>query len=142
MAADNVFPKITGDIPYPSDVNGFYPTGTVIAWAKSLTGVPTLSSHWQECNGQTLSDPLSPYNGQALPNLNGSGGGTQRFLRGSTTSGSTGGSETHTHNITVSVITPPGTVGTDNVGNSGVVTSAETSTLPSYYEIVWIMRVR
>lgn len=65
------------------------PIGTIMAWHKSMTGTPALPSEWLECNGQTVSDALSPYDGQALPDLNnpptGYNGG--RFLRGNTTSG-------------------------------------------------------
>jgi hypothetical protein len=59
------------------------PVGTICAWHKSLTGTPSIAYGWVECNGQTLSDADSPYNGQVIPNLNGDG----RFLRGSSTSG-------------------------------------------------------
>lgn len=74
-----------------SNNNGVNPIGAIIAWHKSLTGTPAIPAGWVECNGQTLSDAGSPYNGQVIPNLNGtpsggySGGG--RFLRGGTTSG-------------------------------------------------------
>ncbi|MBF0290509.1 MAG: hypothetical protein HQM14_22090 [SAR324 cluster bacterium] len=59
------------------------PFGTVIAWHKNLIGTPSLPSEWVEANGQTISDPDSPFNGQAVPDLNGSG----LFIRGSLTSG-------------------------------------------------------
>jgi len=119
-------------------VNNTPPIGTILAWAKNLTGVPSLLNNWVECNGQVLSDAESPLNGQTIPNLNGSGG-TQRFLRGSTTSGSTGGSETHHH-------TQNATSGTgyssDNAGKAHGVDTSDTSTLPSYYEVVYIMKVK
>jgi hypothetical protein len=135
---------------------GIVPVGGVVAWMKSFTNTPALPDGFVEGNGQTLSDSDSVYNGQTIPNLNGSGG-TKRFLRGSTTSGTTGGSETHTHcysgtacsappNQTVS----PGATGTPvtAAGPShshtvcyGGVTQAK-STLPSYYEVVWVIRVK
>ncbi len=59
------------------------PVGTIVAWHKSLAGTPGLPDGWVECNGQTLVDAASPYNGQALPDLN----GENRFLRGSGASG-------------------------------------------------------
>lgn len=116
------------------------PVGAVVAWLKSFTNVPaTLPDGWVECDGSVISDADSPMNGETLPDLNGNSG-IQRFLRGSTTSGSTGGSESHTHSL-------PGTYaqgsnsGTSvlqaNAGNTG-----STSTLPSYYEVVWIMRIK
>lgn len=59
------------------------PIGTIVAWHKSLTGTPTLPDGWVQCDGQTLRDSASPYNGQVIPNLN----GEARFLRGGATSG-------------------------------------------------------
>jgi hypothetical protein len=79
------------------------PIGVITAFHKSFTNTPTLPWGWVECNGQTLSDTESVFNGQVIPNLNNNGGGgSNRFLRGATTSGTTGGSDTHTHTITTS----------------------------------------
>jgi photosystem II stability/assembly factor-like uncharacterized protein len=47
------------------------PVGTVQAWLKNYDNTPALSSDWVECNGQTLSDAGSPFNGQVIPDLNG-----------------------------------------------------------------------
>jgi len=113
------------------------PIGSVLAWLKSYTNTPTLPDGWVECNGQTLSDSDSPYNSQVIPDLNGSSG-TERFLRGQTTSGGTGGSETHSHTINVAA-----TIGGGTGGNNLPTTTTNTaSTLPSYYEVVWIMRIK
>lgn len=71
--------------------------GFVVAWQKSYANVPALVAEAVETNGQTLSDAQSVYNGETIPNINGSGGGTQRFLRGASTSGTTGGADSHTH---------------------------------------------
>ncbi len=62
---------------------GIVPIGSIIAWHKSLRGTPALPNGWVECNGQTISDGDSPYNGQGVPDLN----GERRFLRGSDVSG-------------------------------------------------------
>ena len=75
--------------------------GTVKAWHKSLTGVPSiLPWGWVECIGQTLSDSESPMNGETLPDLNNNG----RFIRGSNTSGDTQANQNleHLHNNTLS----------------------------------------
>ncbi len=70
------------------------PIGAIIAWHKNLSFTPDLPYGWVECNGQTLNDGESPYNLQAMPDLNSTppgiypppnGGG--RFLRGSSHSG-------------------------------------------------------
>lgn len=113
------------------------PVGAVVAWLKSFTGVPsTLPAGWLECDGSTVSDADSPLNGETLPDLNGSAG-TQRFLRGSTTSGSTGGSETHNHSI------PNAADGDNGLGQTRASLSTNSaSTLPSYYEVVWIIRIK
>jgi hypothetical protein len=62
---------------------GIVPIGSVIAWHKTLSGVPVLPDGWVECNGQTLADSGSLLNGSVIPNLN----GEERFLRGSSASG-------------------------------------------------------
>jgi hypothetical protein len=72
------------------------PIGGIIDWYKSAAGVPALIGGWAECNGQTLSEPLSPLNGTVLPNLNGNAAGADTFsnskiapfTRGAATSGS------------------------------------------------------
>lgn len=69
------------------------PIGTIMAWAKDLTGIPALADSWVECNGQTLSDSESPLDGQVIPNLNGG----NRYLRGGITQGSFGGAQNHSH---------------------------------------------
>jgi hypothetical protein len=110
------------------------PVGGIVAWNKSMTGTPSLPSGWVECNGQVLSDAASPYNGRTIPNLNGVSA-TPRFLRGGTVSGSMGGSEEHLHESNQA--------GCDAGGNyRALQPTAPTSTLPSYYSVVWIMRVR
>ncbi len=66
------------------------PRGSIIAWHKSLTGTPNLPDGWVECNGQTISDSDSVYNGQIVPNLNGqfqSYHSRGVFLRGGVSSG-------------------------------------------------------
>ena len=74
------------------------PVGSVVAWLKSYDNAPALPPGWVECNGQVLNQPASPFNGQTIPDLNGQAG-ARRFLRGSTSSGSVGGAESHQHSI-------------------------------------------
>ena len=66
------------------------PLGTVLAWHKSFNNTPALPDGWVECNGQTLNDPASPYDGQVIPDLNNpknAWNSKGSFLRGDTTSG-------------------------------------------------------
>lgn len=122
---------------------GLVLVGAVVAWAKSFTNTPALPSEYVECNGQTLSDAQSVFNGQTIPNLNASGGGSQRFLRGSSTSGSTGGTETHTH--TRGAHDPLGFIAddTDPALFPGCMTAMTTvNHLSSYYEVVWCVRIK
>jgi hypothetical protein len=119
------------------------PIGAMLPWAKSLPGVPALSSRFVECNGQVLNDPESPLDGQTIYNLNGAGGGTKRFLRGSSTSGTTGGAETHAHAVSFSNsnTAQAGTDFTAAENGAGGITDAQ-SHLPPYCEVVWVMRVK
>ena len=79
----------------PAVTTPITPIGAVIAWLKSFTNTPNLPDGWVECDGSTLSDSDSPFNGQTIPDLN----GDNRFLRGDATSGGTGGAtaSVHTH---------------------------------------------
>lgn len=112
------------------------PVGAIIAWLKSYTNTPqTLPSGWVECAGQTLDDADSVYDEQVIPDLNGG-----EFLRGSSTSGGTGGSETHSHTIDAHEDSKgTGTSVEPYVRDSS---TNETSTLPTYYNVVWIMRIK
>jgi hypothetical protein len=138
--SDVVVANPSGDLRRNTSIGGGQiPIGAVTAWLKSFPpGAPPLSSNFVECNGQILSDPGSIYNGQVIPNLN----GQNRFLRGSTTGGATGGSSTHNHSI--SAPTEP-IVNNSYDLNRTYANSASTSTnnnLPPYYEVVWIMRIK
>lgn len=95
---------------------------------------------WVECNGQTLDDDESVYDGLVIPDLNGSSG-TERFLRGQISSGGIGGTETHTHSISKPGAEASGGGATGYTGQAAA-TASQTSTLPSYYEVVWIMRIK
>jgi hypothetical protein len=143
---------------------GIVPIGSIIAWTKSMGGVPALPEQFVECNGQVLNDPESALNGQAIPNLN----GENRFLRGSVSSGSTGGSTSHNHqwaddygadgvpgikvlnaadNITSASYNSAGSrIGFSYSQSSftldGDYWTKNTTALPPYYNIVWIMRVK
>lgn len=136
------------------------PIGTVNSWLKSFTNTPTLPFGWVECNGQTLSDADSVYDGQTIPDLN----GDNRFLRGNATSGDTGGSEEHNHQWTQDNSTSTsrtweadgstvknlntrafGATGGPIIGlnlDQNNSYTKDTDTKPPYYGVVWIMRVK
>lgn len=113
------------------------PIGGIIAWIKSFSNVPQKLPHgWAECNGQVLSDAQSIFNGLTLPNLN----SDNRFLRGASTSGTTGGADTHSHVTTQDA----GLNGNNNAGvySEATGTTDAVSSLPKYYEVVWIIRIK
>jgi hypothetical protein len=83
---------------------------------------------------KVLNDAGSPLNGQTLPDVN----GQQRFLRGASASGGTGGA------VTMNL---GGEVRVDNNQDACTTTVAsapqpDLPILPSYYEVVWVMRVK
>ena len=118
------------------------PIGTIMSWLKDYTNTPSLPDGWLECNGQTLSDSDSPYNGQVIPDLN----GDNRFLRGNSTSGATGGEETTPAHYHITFL-PEGRGGSTGGGVDGD-TSYQTDSKnahdnrPPFYDVVWIMRIK
>lgn len=137
-------------VAFSRRADGSVPIGSVIAWHKSMAGTPPLGAGWVECNGQIISDPESPYNGQTVPNLN----GQARTLYGGSVSGSTRMEDSlpaHSHG--------PGTLKFKTASNwpaaqasqqnycsgemcGGTTGSAEAGTPFAAFQVVWIMRVR
>jgi hypothetical protein len=114
---------------------GAVPIGGIVPWMKNFSGAPSLPGEFAECNGQVLNDVASPFHNQTLPDLN----GEQRFLRGSATSGGTGGSTAHAHTYN----------GAQGASVGGDFTAADNSSgttfsehLPPFYEVVFVMRVK
>ncbi|TND07920.1 MAG: putative membrane-anchored cell surface protein [Bacteroidetes bacterium] len=136
---------------------GIVPIGSIIAWHKSLPGMPGLPDGWVECNGEKLNDAASRFHNQMIPNLNQAG----KFLRGSDISGAmqVDAFQGHHHiveNGADSSYYPGGTfqmtVGT-NSHNAGRVQAPASDgkngeprianeTRPSNMSVVWIMRVK
>lgn len=58
------------------------PVGGHMGYLKGFTGCPPLPYNWVEMNGQTLSNPLSPFNGQVIPNWNGNAAGADTLSNG------------------------------------------------------------
>lgn len=113
---------------------GVIPIGGVTAWLKSYPNTPALPAQFAECNGQTLSDGDSPYNGQTLPNLNGTDEASKKFLRGATTSGGAGNTYQHSHSW--------GSIGGVFADDGTPYHIADSSHIPPYYEVVWIIRIK
>lgn len=104
------------------------PIGVVLDWYPALAGVPVLSYGFVQCDGQTLTDPASPMNGQVIPNLNGAAAGADTFsnsktavyTRGGTVSGTYSADTVKAHTHGTSAITAathshgPGTFSTDS----------------------------
>ena len=144
MAYDPNFPPTNAEIvsaqfraQFQGLLDAAAPIGSLKEWLKNFPNTPPLSANWAECNGQVLNDPQSPYNGIALPDLNGATG-PQRFLRGASASGGTGGSDT---------MNLGGEVPADNNQDASTTSVAsapqpDLPILPSYYEVVYVMRVK
>ena len=111
------------------DGYGVVPIGGIIAWLKSYANTPTLNSAFVECNGQVLADTDSPYNGATIPDLNSA---TNRFLRGNTASGTTGGALTHTHTQSYA---------SRRYADYNFAYGPRNHE-PPYYDVVWVMRIK
>lgn len=151
--------SLAADTQSGSAVTDVFPDGNE---NYSIYATPKLNPGWYELNGQTISDANSVYNGATLPDVNNS---TQSFIRGANKSGGTGGSETHNHqwytvngstnNPVLALATPiqpasmsynsSGTAvnftGTTYTTNTNLYTN-KVSTLPTYYEMVKIIRIK
>lgn len=119
---------------------GGVPIGAIVMWSGDQFGM-SIPDGFVFCNGGFVSDPASPINGAAIPDFN----VARRFARGNTASGGVGGSDTHNHLAT----TPEGSARTDggeqasflrNPGEAFITASG--SSLPSYGDVIFIMRVR
>jgi hypothetical protein len=124
---------------YSSEAIGMVPIGAVVAWCKDFTGTPSLPAQFKECDGTQISDSSSPMNGETIPDLN----GDARFLRGNASSGSTGGSDTHSHTVTPQ--THPYYLtnsGDSRAGDDVQVTTSTVDNKPKFYQVVWVMRIK
>ncbi len=109
------------------------PIGGIIAWYKDAPGLPPLPANFVECNGQELVDAESVLNRQFMPDIN---TGIQRFVRGGTVSGLTGGID--------SFATAPA----DNAGVGPTFNAVTTDyspgavPIPPYVTAVYVIRVK
>ena len=123
--------------------------GEVRTFAVTISGANSIATlrtkGWAVCDGSTgVSQGItSPDITASTPNL------TDKFIRGNaTTSGTTSGSDTHTHTISVGAGSDTDGAGSTatiaTVGGvaSGSGTSDAGSTLPAYYTLVFMMKVK
>jgi hypothetical protein len=140
-------------VPYAMNIE--VPVGSFLAWDKSRPNTPPLPSNFVECNGQTISDSESSYNGQTVPNLN----GQARFLRGSSHSGDLQDDafQGHEHDLGLNYNSNP-FINTGACGNNtvyfGHLKTGSTlddghgeprvanETRPINMSVVWIMRIK
>lgn len=131
------------------------PIGAIMAWAKSISGIPALPDGWVECNGQALTDADSPLNGQTVPNLN----GENRFLYGDSVSNNVKTEDylpSHGHQIRVAPYNsnfPLEIYGNVNVNSfkwapngssecNGTVACRSKGTPWQGFSVVWIMKIK
>ena len=124
---------------------GTVPVGGLVAWLKDFPGTPSLPLNFAECNGQTIIDVESPFNGAVLPDLGG------KFLVGSASTGTTGGAAIHGHggsvtnvsaNFPVTATTSPPMSATSPADHTHTLNISSASNLPPYYTVVWIIRIK
>ena len=132
------------------------PIGSIISWAKNLKENLQLPYGFVECSGQVLDDNESILNGIKIPNLN----GENRFLRGSSETGETGGNDFnyfYQYEATDKVDTSGADTYVDDgkwIYINGQRIAGDTTRYPDnsmstpienkppYYNIVWIMRIK
>lgn len=105
----------------------------------NIYATPKLSSDWVECNGQTLSDISSPYDGEVIPDLNAQG----RFLRGNSISGimQNDAMATHNHDQFWGSGAYTGVAGAYS-RFTGYETIVSGETRPINMSVVWIMKIK
>lgn len=135
---------INGDIDNLQDdvtelMLGQVPIGFILAFP-NISGSPTPPSNWQLCNGSLITNVLSPMVGSNTPSIN----GTNRFLRGATTGGGTGGTSSHSHQVTIPIDSPkPAALVllAADVGADGTYTTTTTSHIPPYIDVIYYIRI-
>jgi hypothetical protein len=107
------------------------PIGTVLMWERERVGTPALPPNFVECNGQTLDDPESPYDGQPMPDHNLTG----RFPRAGSGSGQFGGFDSFGTATAEAFSNTPVTVVSPDF-------SPGASPIPPYVTFVFVIRVK
>ena len=112
------------------------PVGSIVGFHKDWSETTdTIPDGWLYCDGSVISDSESPINGQTLPDLNGTDDDTKRFLRGSDTAGTTGGSSTHNHSV-------PKTSCRRQYNSTYPNNLNANTSIPPYFEVAFMMRIK
>jgi hypothetical protein len=151
-SADNTFAmadvvtatKITlkADVNGGSAVTDIFPLGSE---AYSIYATPELPDNWLECNGTSVSDADSPYNGTTTPDLNGTSEATKGFIRGvdaSTTDDAVTGQSTHSHSISKQSKQYRANFDASRSEYAPGTTGSTLGNAPTYAEMVWIIRIK
>jgi hypothetical protein len=128
---------MSGDEVNWTDVgDGIVPIGGIVAWCKTFvaeTSASVLIPNFQECDGAEITDSDSPMHGMNIPNL------VSVFLLGNVVSGATGGASLSSTNLPLrnADAASDGSGGGYKINGQGTV-----STIPPYYTVVWVMRIK
>jgi len=135
---------VTLDKIKDSDLYKISPIGTILPFLKSYTNTPSLPEGWVECNGQTLDDEESVFDGQVIPDLN----GNNYCLYGHSASGTTKTEDflpNHKHGFRCN----DDSLAPANLSEAGVeysnqelIENTTSGTATKFYSVVWIMRVK
>ena len=124
--------------------NFLMPIRATIPWDKTLTGTPALPDGWVECNGQTIDDAESDYNGETIRNLN----GNSNVIKGGATSGDATTEDflpSHTHQLKLDGDNPAWCVEQKSIGGAwqnNHINSKTSGTATDFISMVWIMRIK
>lgn len=113
------------------------PLGTIKNWDKSRFGVPNrLPYGWMECSGAAIADPQSPMTNS--PSIQ-TGPATPVFLLGDTSSGTMGGTASHTHVMSLTASNAVAGLGVFALTDAS---PGDTAHIPPYYTVVRIQRFK
>jgi hypothetical protein len=130
------------------------PIGAITAWHKNILPDQVIPVNWAEYNGQVVGDTESQYDGQTLPNLNGTvmvGGESFSglFLRGGLESGNMQADATASNGLKFN------SSSRNNGGQNGqsirgdgyewtptTITESDAETRPAKLSVVWIIRIK
>lgn len=134
------------------------PVGGIIPFDKDLEASLQEEENFVPCDGRTINDSESPLDGLTIPNLN----GDNRFLRGNSSTGATGGadlvtlgsSEMPSHSHTTDAISGIVDGGGEDAESFADGTGSTDATIdptgndsahenrPPYYDVIYVIRIK